>query len=102
MIRRPPRSTLFPYTTLFRSLIHFWPGNAAAVRAKEVLPTNEWSHVAVTYDGSSHAAGIQIYVNGARLETEVVRDNLYKDITHRTEWGDMEAGKIHLDRKSVV
>src|SRR2546422_11405225 len=23
MIRRPPRSTLFPYTTLFRSLQHF-------------------------------------------------------------------------------
>src|SRR3989454_5703240 len=23
MIRRPPRSTLFPYTTLFRSLPHF-------------------------------------------------------------------------------
>src|ERR1041385_1177488 len=23
MIRRPPRSTLFPYTTLFRSLTHF-------------------------------------------------------------------------------
>src|SRR3712207_8131216 len=22
MIRRPPRSTLFPYTTLFRSMIH--------------------------------------------------------------------------------
>src|SRR5260370_4153078 len=25
MIRRPPRSTLFPYTTLFRSLIPFNP-----------------------------------------------------------------------------
>src|SRR3712207_7504846 len=24
MIRRPPRSTLFPYTTLFRSLIRIW------------------------------------------------------------------------------
>src|SRR3989441_5648922 len=24
MIRRPPRSTLFPYTTLFRSLYTFW------------------------------------------------------------------------------
>src|SRR5688572_32351085 len=23
MIRRPPRSTLFPYTTLFRSYLHF-------------------------------------------------------------------------------
>src|SRR2546426_1288869 len=26
MIRRPPRSTLFPYTTLFRSLREFAPG----------------------------------------------------------------------------
>src|SRR2546425_5720203 len=27
MIRRPPRSTLFPYTTLFRSLAdQLWPG----------------------------------------------------------------------------
>src|SRR3989449_7840716 len=25
MIRRPPRSTLFPYTTLFRSLLYFAP-----------------------------------------------------------------------------
>src|SRR5437588_12145222 len=25
MIRRPPRSTLFPYTTLFRSNMAFWP-----------------------------------------------------------------------------
>src|SRR6266571_3239550 len=24
MIRRPPRSTLFPYTTLFRSVLHFY------------------------------------------------------------------------------
>src|SRR2546428_3765623 len=24
MIRRPPRSTLFPYTTLFRSIGHQW------------------------------------------------------------------------------
>src|SRR2546422_4822473 len=24
MIRRPPRSTLFPYTTLFRSLVETW------------------------------------------------------------------------------
>src|SRR5205085_3730599 len=25
MIRRPPRSTLFPYTTLFRSVVRSWP-----------------------------------------------------------------------------
>src|SRR5687767_15638132 len=31
MIRRPPRSTLFPYTTLFRSVIH----GALGVRVEE-------------------------------------------------------------------
>src|SRR3712207_7114994 len=29
MIRRPPRSTLFPYTTLFRSKVHSAPSFAA-------------------------------------------------------------------------
>src|SRR5256885_10699845 len=37
MIRRPPRSTLFPYTTLFRSVLGFLAvegaGDAAAVLA---------------------------------------------------------------------
>src|SRR5256885_15086852 len=29
MIRRPPRSTLFPYTTLFRSFTGSWPAGAS-------------------------------------------------------------------------
>src|SRR5258705_7104040 len=32
MIRRPPRSTLFPYTTLFRSVSQFEIGSAPANR----------------------------------------------------------------------
>src|SRR2546429_7402396 len=32
MIRRPPRSTLFPYTTLFRSLLHLIKEPRAAGR----------------------------------------------------------------------
>src|SRR3989442_7058463 len=35
MIRRPPRSTLFPYTTLFRSEARSWPTRPAAC---DVLP----------------------------------------------------------------
>src|SRR3712207_8424868 len=31
MIRRPPRSTLFPYTTLFRSRTNHLPGNVDLV-----------------------------------------------------------------------
>src|SRR5436853_1997018 len=30
MLRRPPRSTLFPYTTLFRSVLRHNPTDAAA------------------------------------------------------------------------
>src|SRR5690349_23751722 len=32
MLRRPPRSTLFPYTTLFRSAAHARPAPAAVRR----------------------------------------------------------------------
>src|SRR2546430_10946843 len=37
MIRRPPRSTLFPYTTLFRSVI-VWTGNAVREPVTRVGP----------------------------------------------------------------
>src|SRR5256885_8545065 len=36
MIRRPPRSTLFPYTTLFRSLNANYSQQAGAWRGREV------------------------------------------------------------------
>src|SRR5689334_24605569 len=38
MIRRPPRSTLFPYTTLFRS-----PAPSAQVSARGIAPA-AWQH----------------------------------------------------------
>src|SRR3989442_10973235 len=37
MIRRPPRSTLFPYTTLFRSQLHGHPRGAARPRRRRAL-----------------------------------------------------------------
>src|SRR5256885_12085112 len=39
MIRRPPRSTLFPYTTLFRSKIFILPNTAACYNADEAVRT---------------------------------------------------------------
>jgi hypothetical protein len=66
---------------LSASLIHFWPGNAIRIRTKQPLTTKQWHHVAVTWDGSSRADGLSIYLNGERAETDVVRDNLYKNIT---------------------
>ena len=66
---------------LSASLIHFWPGNAISVRTKAKLPKNEWHHVAITYGGSTRAAGLKIFVDGQAAETEIVKDNLYKNIT---------------------
>src|SRR2546427_6586837 len=45
MIRRPPRSTLFPYTTLFRSLLLQQPRVLAAdgARRREQQPEGERS-----------------------------------------------------------
>src|SRR3712207_7270042 len=37
MIRRPPRSTLFPYTTLFRSLTHGHARSCILPRVSKVL-----------------------------------------------------------------
>src|SRR3712207_7900558 len=39
MIRRPPRSTLFPYTTLFRSASAPTPRGTPRVREKSTGPT---------------------------------------------------------------
>ncbi len=66
---------------LSASLIHFWPGNAISVRTKAKLPKDEWHHVAITYDGSTKAVGLEIYVDGKLTETEIHKDNLYKNIT---------------------
>src|SRR5690348_17970886 len=45
MIRRPPRSTLFPYTTLFRSLVGrvAWIIGAFSLRGSSVANTSSMS-----------------------------------------------------------
>ena len=62
-------------------LIHFWPGNAIGIRAREPVPIGKWTHVAIAYDGSSRASGLALYVDGRRADCEVVRDKLTKNIT---------------------
>src|SRR3712207_7518770 len=61
MIRRPPRSTLFPYTTLFRSANHFSLGTtgrptAPAPTASFTAPSRDLT-VAVDGSGSTDTGG---------------------------------------------
>ena len=73
-------------------LHHMWPGNSLKVRTKSSLPVNEWSHLIVTYDGSSRAAGVHLYVNGLPVPVDVVRDGLWKDIVYDGGEPDLAIG----------
>ena len=62
------------------ALVHFWPGDAIAIRTVEPVATGLWQEVVFTYDGSSRASGLQLYIDGELAQTEVVRDHLTRTI----------------------
>src|SRR2546427_2430355 len=79
MIRRPPRSTLFPYTTLFRSQpqqpgCDLWAGQLAPDAARvyrrlspsrdPIAPHKEWRRVVDSHDRSEeHTSELQSQSN---------------------------------------
>ena len=62
------------------SLIRFWPGDAASIRCKQPLNPNQWTHVAVSSDGSGSASGLRIRINGENAAVDVIKDSLSRDI----------------------
>lgn len=63
---------------LFWGLIHFWPGDAVAIDTE--LPAGRWVHIAATYDGSSRASGLHLYLDGKPAQQRVLRDRLTRQI----------------------
>ncbi|HTI50032.1 MAG TPA: DUF1549 domain-containing protein, partial [Planctomycetaceae bacterium] len=57
-------------------LIDAWPENGLKAITREPLKLNEWHHLVVTYDGTRHAAGVRIYVDGKPQPLEVAADKL--------------------------
>ncbi len=57
-----------------------WPYNALQVTTQASLPSGSWSHIAVTYDGSSKAEGITIYIDGEKQAVDIDYNHLYKSI----------------------
>ncbi|MEM8525770.1 MAG: DUF1553 domain-containing protein [Bacteroidota bacterium] len=56
------------------------PTNAIIERSLNAIPKDEWTHLMVTYNGSSTAAGTKLYINGEEAQTKVENDNLTRDI----------------------
>lgn len=61
-------------------LIHSLPHNYIQVTSTEPIKKEDWAHVAFTYDGSSQANGVKLFVNGKAIETTTEYDRLYKSI----------------------
>jgi hypothetical protein len=58
------------------NLVKRWLDDALRVETAQKVPADQWSHVAVTYDGSRVAAGIGVYVSGVRQKLKVNLDDL--------------------------
>src|SRR2546430_12293859 len=93
MIRRPPRSTLFPYTTLFRSLIARFPCPTSARRG------STWGSRASTCSRSEeHTTELQSQSN------LVCRLLLEKKTKHRDchlsragiGWNEVNSSLLHI------
>lgn len=61
---------------VYAHLISHWEDNAIRVNTKQTVPTEQWTHVFVTYDGSKKAKGVRVYINGKLAETETTHDSL--------------------------
>ncbi len=74
------------------------PQNAIQVRTVEALPSKKWTHLTITYDGSSRAEGVKLYISGKAANTKIDIDNLYKGILfepniHTYGFGGFQLGK---------
>jgi len=90
---------LRPDGTLTAGLHHVAPDNSIEIETRQPLNVGTWYHVAVTYDGSSRAAGLRLYVDGTPAATRVLTDNLARSIISEPlgDWSGISA--IRLGRR---
>src|SRR3712207_7883020 len=82
MIRRPPRSTLFPYTTLFRSVLRV-PAQSRVLVDSRLLPV-----------GAAKVAGTEYDFTAPRRIGDTVLDTAFGDVLRDDD-------RTMADRKST-
>lgn len=61
-------------------IVHKWPDDALKVIASKAIEPNRWTHVFLTYDGSSKAGGVNIFIDGVMQDVERPADKLQNTI----------------------
>ncbi|MDQ3534400.1 MAG: DUF1549 domain-containing protein, partial [Bacteroidota bacterium] len=76
--------------SLMVTFSHVFPANAIHLESSEKLKPNQWYHLALTYDGSSKADGIKVFLDGAETHLNVINDNLKQSLMYargKMNWG---------------
>ena len=76
-------------------LAHALPDNLIEIRSVKEIPNDVWQHIAIAYDGSGRAEGLNIFLNGEQVEKEVIFDQLTQFISHDAAMS--VGGAMHLD-----
>ncbi len=63
-------------------LTHRWPNNFLKVLSAAPI-SRRWHHVMMTYDGSSAAAGVRLYIDGQAVQTAIAGDLLTETIKNK-------------------
>lgn len=101
---------LNPDHTFTARLVHVGPSNEITIQTTDSVSTGEWHHIVMTYDGSSRAKGLQLYMDGVRMPSKVLADNLKMSMTvtinpvtgDSTNWsgnGDLRLGYSDNNQK---
>src|SRR3989442_14037464 len=107
MIRRPPRSTLFPYTTLFRSQRLAGPAGVVPITARDPLPGLASSRVFLEAANELLGCGGVPHGDGGELEAPAdemrvaVRESRHHDAAVRADHPGARA-EIAGDRRRVT
>src|SRR5687768_18006731 len=93
MIRRPPRSTLFPYTTLFRSYIDRAAITMAAYLDKLQQPNGLFYHAPDSRRSEEHTSELQSRLH---LVCRLLLEKKKKTIHQETLSTPLNATSLHL------
>src|SRR5438874_5439244 len=96
MIRPPPRSTLFPYTTLFRSLTYVFPTGKANYKGFELVNPTTGAGTVTIQDRKSTR------LNSSHVEISYAVFCLKKKKQTDLEEADMRVGRQKRNEEIIV
>lgn len=75
-------------------MAHTAPYNAITKITEQDIPRDQWINLVLTYDGSSKASGLKVFLDGQEMPTQTTHDNLYKDILFQGRQPGLQVGAV--------